>query len=86
MIDPFETRAPEVTGPVENAAPVVPSNDADLEHLTRCFWVGGAGSLKVTMKGGQVVTFPNLHVGWHPIRATRVYAAGTSATSIVAAW
>lgn len=68
------------------AAAVTPSDANDLTNVTRALWVGTAGSVQVTMRAGQTVTFSNMNVGWHPIRVRRVWATGTTATNIVAVW
>lgn len=73
-----------VTRPAENAFAVTPNNDADLAEDTRGLYVGVSGDVKVDLVGGTTVTFVNLVAGViHPIRARRVYATGTDATSIV---
>lgn len=73
-----------VTRPAENAFAVTPNNDADLAEDTRGLYVGVSGDVKVDLVGGTTVTFVNLAAGViHPIRARRVYATGTDATSIV---
>lgn len=74
-----------VTRPAENAFAVTPNNDADLAEDTRGLYVGVSGDVKVDLVGGSTeITFVNLAAGViHPIRARRVYATGTTATSIV---
>ena len=42
-------------------------------------------NLKVTMLGGEILTFNNVAVGWHPIRVTRVWTS-TTATNIIVVW
>tara|TARA_R110000868_G_scaffold227395_1_gene480376 strand:- start:407 stop:874 length:468 start_codon:yes stop_codon:yes gene_type:complete len=49
-------------------------------------YVGVTGDLKVTASGGGTVILKAAPVGWHPINVTRVWATGTTATDIVAAW
>lgn len=76
-----------VTRPAENAFAVTPNNFADLAEDTRGLYVGVSGDVKVDLVGGTTVTFVNLAAGViHPIRARRVYATGTSATSIIGAY
>lgn len=65
-------------------AAVTPSDSVDLPFIPRTLYVSVAGSVKVTMMDGSVDTYPNLIAGRHPIRATRVWATGTTATGIVA--
>ena len=72
--------------PYDNAAAITPSDSTDLGFVTRAIYVGQQGTLKVTMLGGGDVTF---NCGQHlvlPIRATRVFATGTSANDLVALW
>jgi hypothetical protein len=71
--------------PAHHAVAVVPSNMDDLPAATTLIYVGGSGSLKVTMLGGEVLTFNDVPVGWHPIRVTRVWTS-TTATNIIALW
>jgi hypothetical protein len=44
-----------------------------------------SGNLKVTMLDGETLTFNNVPVGRHPIRARRVWTS-TTATSVLAVW
>jgi hypothetical protein len=76
------------------AAAVTPSNTVDIPSITGgtsnngcVLYVGGAGDLKVDTVGGDAVTFVAVPAGsFIPVQVTRVYASGTSATSIVALW
>jgi hypothetical protein len=76
------------------AAAVTPSNTVDIPSITGgtsnngcVLYVGGAGDLTVDTVGGDAVTFVAVPAGsFIPVQVTRVYATGTSATSIVALW
>jgi len=75
------------------AASVTPSNTADIPSVTGgenngcVLYVGGAGTVKVLTVGGDEVTFTGVQAGtFMPVQVVRVYATGTSATSIVALW
>jgi hypothetical protein len=76
------------------AAAVTPSNTVDIPSVSGgtsnngcVLYVGGAGDLKVDTVGGDEVTFVAVPAGsFIPVQVTRVYATGTSATSIVALW
>ena len=82
--DQFSTFGAGITSPAENAAAITPSNSVDLDYVTRAIYVGGAGNLAVVMKGGDTVTFFGAVAGSViPIRAARVLATGTTATSLV---
>jgi hypothetical protein len=76
---------PRASDPAHHAVAVVPSDTGDLSAASTFLFVGGSGSLKVTMLGGEILTFANVPVGWHPIRVTRVWTS-TTATNIVAVW
>ena len=66
-------------------AAAVTKHDTNTIPLTRSVYVGGAGSLKVTMADGADVTFAAVPAGTTiPIRVVRVFSTGTTATSIVA--
>ena len=49
-------------------------------------YVGVTGDVKVTMAGGNTVVYTAMVAGWQPINVTRVWATGTAATNLVAAW
>jgi len=85
--DAFSRQQTEANDPHTNALAVTPSDSADLTYVTRGIYVGGAGTLKVNMQDSGTVTFTGVPVGTLlPIRATRVYSTGTTATTILALW
>jgi len=69
---------------------VTTDNTTDIPHpgtetQTLALWVGGAGNVKVDLSSGTTVTITAVSAGTElKIQATRVYATGTTATSIVA--
>lgn len=77
-----------------NAQSVTPSDTTDLSLSGGNFnntasgalpFIGTAGNIKVTMLGGQTVTFLNIADGtFLPIQVTRIWATGTTATDILA--
>jgi hypothetical protein len=74
----------EKTEPAYSAASVTTSDTAPIDP-TRALYVGGAGDVKVDMQGGGTVTFAAVPAGSIlPIRAVRIYATGTTATTIIA--
>ena len=86
-IDVFRSYGSDSQGPATHAADVAPSDGSDISHVTRAIYVGGAGDLRVTLKGGGDVTFRNLGSGvLLPVRATRVWQSGTTAGDLVALW
>jgi hypothetical protein len=70
--------------PAEEYSAITPSDAANLAKPTRGLYVGVSGDLVVDSLDGNQVTFVALAAGQlHPIRCTRVYATGTTATDIV---
>ena len=75
-----------LSDPIARAVAAVPSDVSDLPGICSCLYVGVTGNVQVNMAGGGTVLFSNLAVGWHPIRAARVWATNTTATNIVAGY
>lgn len=84
----------QINGPVENGYAVTPSDSVDLTFTntdgntvtftTRGIYLGASGDLKVDLERGGTVTFTGLSAGViHPVAAKRIYATGTTATSIL---
>ena len=85
-IDDSRGKGTQLESPASNLALVVPDDDTDLPFVTRAIYVGEPGAVALVTLGGQTVTTPELAQGWHPIRAVRILATGTTATGIMAAW
>lgn len=83
MADAFEAHNSGLDSPARNAAAVTPGATA-LDNVTRALFIGGAGDVTVTMKGGGSVTFAAGDGAILPIVVTHVTAA--TATGIVALW
>lgn len=84
-IDPQPNYSKWIDSPAENAETVTPSNSVDITYVSRALYIGSTGDVKVDMKGGQTVTLVAVPAGAIlPIRVTRVYATGTTASSIIA--
>lgn len=84
-MDAFKNRESSLESPARRAEVVTPSDIADLPNSTRALYVGGAGDIEVTTVGGDTVTLTAAS-GFLPLCVSRVHAAGTSATGIVALW
>ena len=71
--------------PAQSAVAITPSDASNLARESRGIWVGGAGDLKVDMVGtGTGVTFVGIPAGsLLPLRVSKIYATGTTATDIV---
>lgn len=73
-----------LTSPADNATAVTPSDSTDLAYVSRALYVGSGGNVVVTMAGGGDVTFVGVPTGGIlPIRASRVKATNTTASSII---
>lgn len=73
------------SSPARNAFAITPSDSADLAFLTRGIYVGGAGNLSVILADDtDPVSFVGVLAGTLlALRAKRVRATGTTATSLV---
>lgn len=72
-----------LTNVVTSAFAIAPSDNTDLQEVTLNLYVSVAGAVKVTLQDGSTVTYPNLIAGRHPLRVSRVFATGTTATGLV---
>jgi hypothetical protein len=61
----------------------IPSTDPGFPNA-RALWIGVSGDVKLTTICGDTVVIPAVPVGLLPIAARRVYATGTTATSVFA--
>lgn len=77
-------KAQFLSSPVTGAAGVTPNDSTDLAEVSLNLFIGTAGTLKVTMMDGSVVTYGAITAGRHPLRVKRVWSTGTSASNIVA--
>jgi len=85
--DKFSSYQVGLTSPAEDAFAITPSNTVDLANFSRAIWVGGTGDVKVDMVGSGTVTYTTVPAGYMlAVRASRVYATGTTATSLVAVY
>lgn len=83
MTAPYLTA--DATVSARRAAAVTTSDSSIFEEPTRAVYIGGAGTLKVDMVSGGTVTFTGLLAGTLlPVQVVRIYATGTTATSIIA--
>ena len=81
--DQFEDFTPGLNSPVQGGFDVSPSDSADLAQVTRALMVSAGGDVTVTLKNGDQLTLPGLTPGViYPVRASRVWATGTTATGV----
>ncbi len=83
MIDTFETFGPGLESPATRLVAAVPSDTSDLSHASRAVNVATSGTVRVTTLGGDVGTVFIAAGLAFPLRVTRVWATGTTATGIV---
>lgn len=76
----------DATVSAHRASAITTSDSTVFEQPTRALYIGAAGNLTVDMAdGGSSVLFVGVQGGTLlPIQVTRIYATGTTATSIVA--
>ena len=85
MTDLYAGSGNDLLSPASNAAAVTASDTVDLPIASKRLWVGGAGNVKVNTVGGGTVTYTSVPAGAYlSVRASRVYATGTTATNIIA--
>lgn len=73
----------DIFGAPAEAGAAVTASDSTIVNF-RSLYVGTTGNVAVTMKNGQVVTFPGVPAGMIlPIVVTKVMATNTTASNIV---
>lgn len=84
MHDRYNSFSTGLESPVIDGFTITPNNDEDLPEMTRAIYIGGSGTLAVTIASGSTVTLAGVTSGTIlPLRARRVLSAGTTATEIV---
>jgi hypothetical protein len=84
MVDTFAGKDTRIDGPAANGIAITTNDSLDLANVTRGIYVGGTGDVKVNLAGSGTVTFSAVPVGTIlPVRASRVYATGTTATLLI---
>lgn len=84
--DPFSGQNPGVTGPYTNGFAVTTTDapNGDFAVPARALWIGTGGTLRVTLRNGDVVNLANVASGTLlPLWTKRVHATGTGASNIV---
>ena len=84
MIDQFQHHSAGLESPASHLQAVTPHDGENLAFITRAIAVGGEGFVKVTTVSGSVGTVFMAPGAPFPIRVSRVWATGTTATQIVA--
>lgn len=82
--DLFRGQTAGLDSPATRAFAITPSDTLDLAFMPRALHARGAGTLRVTMAGdGAVVDFYIAQGDRLPLRVSRVWASGTTATGLV---
>lgn len=84
MSDLFARHTVGLESPAAHLYAVTPSDTDDLPIACRALNVGATGTVQVTTVGGEVATITVAAGICFPIRCTRIWATGTTATAIVA--
>ena len=85
MTDTFADHTTDISAPPSNAIQVTPSDTAELPYVTRAIYVGTQGDVRLQTQNGQDVIYKDL-IGTKVVRATRIYATGTTASALVVEW
>jgi hypothetical protein len=83
-VDEFAGRNTSIDQPATNGFAITPHDTNELDYVTRAFYVGGGGDVKLTTSGGDTITLAGVAAGEIvPIRAKLVFSTGTTATDMI---
>lgn len=83
MSDPFQNQTSGLQSPATRLAGITPNDDADLAFFSRAIAVGTEGFVQLTTIAGDIGNIFVMPGAPFPIRARRIWAAGTTAANIV---
>ncbi|WP_299684363.1 hypothetical protein [uncultured Tateyamaria sp.] len=83
MTDRFASYTPGLEAPAEDVFVVAPDDGADLPQATRALNVAQSGAVRLTTVSGTTATVYVAAGIAFPVRASRIFATGTTATGIV---
>lgn len=84
MSDTFEGFRSGLESPATHVVSITPSDSTDLPHASRAINVASSGTVRVTTVGGTTDTIFVAAGVPFPVRATRIWSTGTTATGIAA--
>lgn len=84
MADMFDKFTSSLESPATHLTEVTPSDGSDLPQASRALNVTTDGTIRLTTVGGTTATVYVAAGIAFPVRVTRVWQTGTSATGIVA--
>lgn len=82
MSDIFQNHTPGLESPPSHLLAVVPSDSADLAMASRAINVAQSGLVQVTTVAGSTAAVYVAAGVAFPVRATRIWATGTTASGI----
>lgn len=84
MSDAFADFQSGLESPAIRAFEITPSDTTDLAEVSRALNVNTSGTVRLTTIGGTTATVQIAAGVAFPIRTTRIWSTGTTATGIVA--
>ena len=84
MTDRFENHTPGLESPASHLLAVAPNDATDLAVTARALNVAQSGLVQITTTGGTTETVYIAAGAAFPVRVTRVWATGTTASGIIA--
>lgn len=82
MTDTFSSFQQSLESPATQVLNIVPSDTDDIAYTSRAINVGSEGYVRITTLGGDIATVFMSAGGAFPVRATRIWATGTTASDI----
>ena len=82
MSDPFQKHTAGLESPPSDGFAITPDDGADLPVSVRGLNVGVAGTVRLTTVKGSVITVSVAAGSVFPVRASKVWNSGTSASLI----
>ena len=82
MSDPFDNHTPGLESPASRVLEITPSDAADLPMASRAINVAQSGLVQVTTVSGSTGSVYIAAGVAFPVRATRIWATGTTASGI----
>jgi hypothetical protein len=84
-LNPYAGSGGDLLSPAGDGVAITPSDTVDLAVVPRRLWIGGAGNVTINTLAGRSLTYTGVPAGTYlQMRASRVFATGTTATNIVA--
>lgn len=82
IIDKFASDPDTLSTPSTEVAEIVPSDTADLAHVTKALNAATTGTVRITTETGTVTDIFLAAGVVFPLRVRRVWSTGTSATGL----